>query len=242
MLRISCSPLRIRRGRRGVVRDMASFWDQSPLRPMQTGRLARTISAINSSCGGFYVSVPTQDARVTNSGQISSTYSRRSVCVIMHSCAAAWHLALFSRLLFDSEALRNRYGNNSGDEGSSAVGAFRRPPCDKLEVCSWQRSRLQLQSCSALRSRQRPRHPSIVAHRMLIRRFITWMLTVSPLVPLVCRLTPLVGQGRMTGDELDSSIIRENEPAMSAVVDIEPRLPDVRFTPESRHSSELPCR
>jgi hypothetical protein len=40
---------------------------------------------------------------------------------------------------------------------------------------------------------------------------------VSPLVPLVCRPTPLVGQGRMTGDELDSSIIAENEPAMSAL-------------------------
>ena len=134
----------------------------------------------------------------------------------MHSCAAAWRLALFCRLLFDLEVLRNRYGNNPADEGSSAVGAFRRPPGDKLEVCSWQRSRLQLQSCS-LRSRQRPRRPSIVAHRMLIRRFTTWMLTVSPLVPLVCRLTPLVGQGRMTGDELDSSIIAENEPAMSAL-------------------------
>jgi hypothetical protein len=34
---------------------------------------------------------------------------------------------------------------------------------------------------------------------------------VSPVVLLVCRLTPLVGQGRMTGDELDSSIIREIE-------------------------------
>src|SRR6516164_1066784 len=81
---------------------------------------------------------------------------------------------------------------------------------DDLRYCSrCERSRLLLQSFSALRlrwHRQHPGRPNIVARRKPIRRLITRSPAVHPpaasrLVPRVYRQTRLVGQGRMTGDK-----------------------------------------